>query len=209
MTGSEDEKAQKTKEFVDGFNAKYAESSQAKDDFAKTLAGMQTDFQTSMDAINTKLQETVDKMDKYDDAAKNAAQTGQGYADGLYSKMQSVYNAGKALAMRANAGWNDFYIQRSPSKRAISTAAQTGESYIMGLESKMAEMEAAGKKFAEASNSGFIAETQQKALEYPVIPDIPIMQSGNKTVSISINPQNMTDAQIRRLVDIINREFGR
>ncbi len=155
---------------IKALNEKFGKVEEGKQKFSGTVADMETDFKTNMDAINAKLDGLVKDMNKSDEAAKAAAQTGDSYASGLRSKRDAVYNASAALAKASNQGWKDYYIQRSPAKRAIETAAQSADSYAMGIESRTKHMKETTGKFAQASNDAYADKMKEITLKAtPVI----------------------------------------
>ena len=142
-------------------NEKFAGVEEGKEKFSGTVADMETDFKTNMDAIDKKLDELVKDMNKADEAAKAAKDTGDSYASGLRSKTKAVYNASAALAKASNQGWKDYYQQKSPSKVAMAEAAQTADSYAMGFESRIKHMEDTTAKFALATYRPRDGESQR------------------------------------------------
>ncbi len=137
-------------------NEKFGKVEEGKEAFSGTVADMETDFKNNMDAIDEKLDELVEDMNKADKAAAAASQTGESYASGLRSKTDAVYNASAALAKASNQGWKDYYQQHSPSKLAIAEASQTADSYIMPFEQRSKKMEETVGKFAMAANDAYV-----------------------------------------------------
>ncbi len=150
---------------IKALNEKFGKVEEGKQKFSGTVADMETDFKTNMDAINTKLDNLVKDMNKSSEAASAAAQTGDSYASGLRSKRDAVYNASAALAKASNQGWKDYYQQRSPAKRAIETAAQSADSYAMGVESRTKHMKETTGKFAQAANDAYADKMKEVTLK--------------------------------------------
>jgi TP901 family phage tail tape measure protein len=157
VQGGEDE--------IKALNEKFGLVEEGKGKFSGVVADMETDFNTNMDAINTKLDGLVKDMNKADTAATAARQTGSSYASGLRSKYTEVYNASAHLAEGANKGWTDYYQQHSPAKRAIDTGAQTADSYAMGIESKTKHIEETTGKFALAANDAYIDKMKEVTIK--------------------------------------------
>lgn len=187
------------------------EIEKGKQKFSETIAKMQTDFQGQMDAIREDMDKMVADMDRSTEASVAAAQTGDSYAQGLRSQMNDVYQAGADLAKQANAGWKDYYIQRSPSKRAISTAQQTGESYARGLLNELEEMRKAGSKLAKEANDAYINATPDVTAFENVVNN---SYGGNVNVKLNVNVNGkMTDREIQKTTDKmiyeIRKKLGR
>ncbi|MEG1894645.1 MAG: phage tail tape measure protein [Oscillospiraceae bacterium] len=83
---------------VDSINAKFGELSTAKDTAAATMAGIQTDFGATLDALNTKLNESIDKMNMSEEAATKAKSTMDGYINSIKSQQQNAVSAAVAVA---------------------------------------------------------------------------------------------------------------
>ena len=71
---------------IQELNEKFREVSQGKEDFAKTVAEMQTDFSTAAGAIVSDAEQMVNDLNMQLDAYGAGADTIQGYIDGLNSK---------------------------------------------------------------------------------------------------------------------------
>lgn len=170
-------------------NEKFAGVEDGKKQFAGTMADMETEFGKNMDAINKKLEGLVKDMNKADEAAAAARETGESYAAGLGGKRQAVYNASASLARAASEGWKDYYQQRSPARLAIAEAAQTADSYAMGFEQRIKHMEDTTAKFAIAANDSY-TETMRDIN----IQAAPIIYNFTDTQKTSnIRPQNNGD----------------
>ena len=65
-----------------GLNEKFGKVEEGKEKFSTTIADMETDFNKSMDALQTKLTETEEKMDLADELYKSGVNSIQGYING-------------------------------------------------------------------------------------------------------------------------------
>ncbi len=173
-------------EDIASLNEKFGKVKEGKEEFSSTVADMETDFKTKMDAIGKELDGLTEDMNRSDEAAKAAKDTGDSYASGLRSKWSDVYNANKSLARAANQGWTDYYQQHSPAKRAIEAAAQTADSYAMGFESRIKNMEQTTGKFALAANDAYVNTMKDVTLKAA-----PVMYN------LSVFPQRQAESQSR------------
>ena len=166
---------------INTLNEKFGKVEEGKEKFSGTVANMETDFKENMDAIEEELDGLVKGMDKSDEAAAAAEETGDSYASGLRSRWRSVYNASAALAEASNQGWKDYYQQHSPAKRAIEAAAQTADSYATGFEQRTKHMKETTGKFATAANDAYVDKMKEVTIKAtPIIynlSDVPKTQS--------------------------------
>ncbi len=182
-------------EFVKEFNAAYAETTEAKESFADTVAAIATDFDEKMSQIEEKIKETMLELDQADAAYSYAEQTAQSYADGAKAKWNAVYNAYKSLAQAANKGWTDTFEQRSPSKLAIRTSEQTAESYAIGPKNKEKDVREAYSDLAKASNEAFeqnAAMAMQRMASFTslAMEILPLLTGGGMRGGVTIQQTN-------------------
>lgn len=91
---------------VDNINAKFGELATAKDTAAATMAGIQTDFDAALDALNTKLNESIDKMNMPVEAATAAKSTMDGYINSIKSQQDQAVSAATAVANAVSSALN-------------------------------------------------------------------------------------------------------
>lgn len=84
--------------FVDNFNGAFTEVETAKDQFATTVADMETDFSTKVDEIGAKMQEMVEDMNMSDEAAAQASATLDSYISSIKAKQAEAVSAAEAVA---------------------------------------------------------------------------------------------------------------
>lgn len=201
-------------------NEKFGKVEEGKQKFAGTVADMETDFKTKMDAINKKLDGFVQDMNKADEAAKAAKETGSSYASGLRSKYNEVYNASAALAKASNKGWKDYYQQHSPSKLAIKEASQTADSYIYPFEERAKKMEETVGKFALAANDAYVDTMKDVTLKAtPILYNLSGAQKSEPAkpikcgdINIQIDARGMTvrnDSDIKKISQGLATEVER
>ena len=93
--------ANASKEEIDTLNSKYAELQASKEEFASTVADIETNFSSTMEALQSELAGTVQAMDFSTEAGANAAASLQAFCD-MASKYETrVYNAYKKIANKA------------------------------------------------------------------------------------------------------------
>ncbi len=201
---------------IKALNEKFGKVEEGKQKFSGTVADMETDFQTNMDAINAELDGLVKDMDKSSEAGAAARQTGESYASGLRSKRDAVYNASAALAKASNQGWKDYYIQRSPAKRAIETAAQTADSYAMGVEQRTKHMKETTGRFASAANDAYVDKMKDITIKAtPVmynlseLPQRKAVKSGDVIVHVDARGATVrSEDDIKRISDGIANKIS-
>ena len=110
------------KKFVDDFNKKFQEVEAAKDEFAETVADMETDFTEKMQALEDQLNTTIDNMNMETDAAAAAKATMSAYVQEIIAggnqavaaAQQAAANVAAALAgmpttpITGGGAWNSY-----------------------------------------------------------------------------------------------------
>lgn len=105
--------------FVSQFNTSFEGVETAKDGFATTVAEMETDFTSSMDAIEEKLNASIDNMNMEEDAAAAAKATMDGYVQSIKDQQSAAVSAATAVAKATAAALNTS-ASISISTRGIS-----------------------------------------------------------------------------------------
>ena len=98
LGGTTDGLSAEAQAFVDNFNGAFTEVETAKDQFATTVADMETDFSTKVDEIGAKMQEMVDGMNMSDEAASQATATLDSYISSIKAKQAEAVSAAEAVA---------------------------------------------------------------------------------------------------------------
>lgn len=96
-------------EFVDGFNAKFQEVEGAKDEFATTVATMETDFDEKMGEIEGRLDEAIDNMNMDAEAAKAAQATMDAYTQAIRDGTANAVSAADAASNAVSAALGSNY----------------------------------------------------------------------------------------------------
>jgi len=92
------ETTQGAKDFVNDFNTQFSKVETAKDNFAATVADMETDFSTKMDEMEKKLTESIENMNMETEAAAAAKDTMTAYIEEIKGQQSAAVSAAKAVA---------------------------------------------------------------------------------------------------------------
>ena len=95
--------------FVDDFNASFQEVEAAKDEFATTVATMETDFDEKMAEIEGRLEEAIDNMNMEADAAAAAKETMEAYTQAIRDGTASAVSAAESAASAVSAALSTSY----------------------------------------------------------------------------------------------------
>lgn len=96
-------------QFVDNFNASFEQVETAKDEFAGTVASMQTDFDAKMTEIEGRLDTAIDNMNMDTDAAAAAKETMAAYTQAIRDNTQGAVSAAEAAAAAVAAALDTSY----------------------------------------------------------------------------------------------------
>lgn len=102
--------------FVDDFNSSFQEVEAAKDEFATTVATMETDFDEKMAEIEGRLDEAIDNMNMETDAAAAAKQTMEAYTQAIRDGTSNAVSAAESAASAVSAA-----LSSSPSGGNVTT----------------------------------------------------------------------------------------
>lgn len=128
------------KKFVDDFNKKFQEVEAAKDEFAETVADMETDFTEKMQALEDQLNTTIDNMNMETDAAAAAKATMSAYVQEIIAggnqavaaAQQAAANVAAALAgmpttpITGGGAWNSYQDAADAGYANIRTRSEFG-----------------------------------------------------------------------------------
>ena len=120
--------------FVDEFNAKFEETTKAKDAFADSVAKMETDFDEKMGEIENRMTQTVENMEMADEAKKAAQDTIKAYCDAIRSMTGEAGSAAQAVANAAAAHLNTTPTTTTVAGHANGTLSAQEDVYIAGEE---------------------------------------------------------------------------
>lgn len=96
-------------QFVDDFNTSFQEVEQAKDEFATTVATMETDFDAKMAEIEGRLDAAIDEMNMEEDAAAAAKETMAAYTQAIRDGTASAVSAAESAAAAVAAALDTSY----------------------------------------------------------------------------------------------------
>lgn len=150
--------------FVDGFNSKFAEVSEAKDNFAANVAAMETDFDAKMTEIEGRMTTAVDNMNMSTDAAAAARETISAYCDTIRSMTGEASSAAAAVAAAAKSQLGGISIPTVPGHAEGTTSAE--DVYIAGEEGPELILGARGSEvFPAEETSRILAAINQREVE--------------------------------------------
>ena len=150
--------------FVDGFNSKFAEVSEAKDNFASNVAAMETDFDAKMTEIEGRMTTAVDNMNMSTDAAAAARETISAYCDTIRSMTGEASSAAAAVAAAAKSQLGGISIPTVPGHAEGTTSAE--DVYIAGEEGPELILGARGSEvFPAEETSRILAAINQREVE--------------------------------------------
>lgn len=159
--------------FVDDFNAKFSEVSQAKDDFATNVAQMETDFDAKMTEIENKMTETVAGMNMSTDAAAAARETIQAYCDTIRSMTGEASSAAAAVAQAAKSQLSGISVP-SITGHATGTISAQEDAYIAGENGPELILGARGSEvFPAEETNRIISAVEDRPVETSAPPSYP------------------------------------
>lgn len=127
--------------FVSDFNDSFSEVQTAKDEFAATVADMQTDFSAKMDEMEKKLTESIDNMNMETEAATAAKDTMTAYINSIKAQQASAVSAAEAVA-------------KATSDALSRTATVPSRGYAVGTTSAAPGLALVGEEGPELVNFG-------------------------------------------------------
>lgn len=116
-------------EFVDGFNAKFQEVEAAKDEFATTVATMETDFDEKMGEIEERLDEAIGNMNMDEDAAAAAQATMDAYTQAIRDGTANAVSAAEAASNAVSVALGSSYSNSTVTTAATVQADANGTTY--------------------------------------------------------------------------------
>lgn len=150
--------------FVDGFNSKFAEVSEAKDNFASNVAAMETDFDAKMTEIEGRMTTAVDNMNMSTDAAAAARETISAYCNTIRSMTGEASSAAAAVAAAAKSQLGGISIPTVPGHAEGTTSAE--DVYVAGEEGPELILGARGSEvFPAEETSRILAAINQREVE--------------------------------------------
>lgn len=118
LGGTTEGMSEDAKSFVDSFNTSFSQVEDAKENWATSVAQMETDFENAMAEIEGDMEDAVNNMNMADDARANAIATVNAYIKGIKSKIPEVNSAIAAITW-ANSNTESF----EPNGYAVGTSS--------------------------------------------------------------------------------------
>lgn len=118
--------------FVSDFNASFAEVQTAKDEFAATVADMETDFTHTLDKMEEDLAKAIDNMTMESEAATAAKDTITAYIDAIKSQQDDAVSAAEAVAKATADALNSTY---NGGTGEVTSALPVKKKYAIGTAS--------------------------------------------------------------------------
>lgn len=129
--------------FVSDFNSAFQDVEKAKDKFATTVATMETDFDSKMAEIESRLEETIDSMNMEADAAEAARETMEAYTQAIIEGTSAAVSAAQSAASAVAAALNTSgptgtittvagHAEGTTSGEDVYVAGENGPELIVG-----------------------------------------------------------------------------
>ena len=187
-----------------------------KDNFARTIAQMQTDFDDEMTAIEKRLGIAIGNMEMTDDAAWAARNTVQGYINGAKAMLREVEDTFRELARAGEKALNKSLEIQSPSRVMMRAGEYTMQGYVDGLRSKARVIEDAMRETARAE-AEIMAANADRLRVATIIPERIAVRNLQTVVNnaytqspvINIYPRSIDAATMSWIEGELNKSFGR
>ena len=186
LGGTTEGMSQEAKDFIDSFNTTFSQVENSRTTWATTVAQMETDFSSSLDAIETEMEETINGLDMTDAARRNAISTIEGYIEGIKSMVPEA-----KLAMEA-IKWADddlnFIGPRLPRYASGTDYAEAGLALVGEYGPELVQF-SGGEKVYTADETADIVGHGSLNDEFYIAPaeaDEPPAASGDRTVTLKL-----------------------
>lgn len=114
------------KNFVNDFNTQFAEVEEAKNEFASTVADMETDFSDKLTEIEGRLEKSIDNLNMKDSAAQAAKDTMSAYIDEIINGGNNAANAAANAAAKVRSALAGATTDGVVSKAGSSGSVHAG-----------------------------------------------------------------------------------
>ena len=134
LGGTTEGMSEDAQNFVDSFNSSFEQVETAKENWANSVAQMETDFESAMDEINADMEDAVKKMEMAEDARANVISTMDAYIEGIKSKIPEVNSALAAITW-ANGnmdsfGLNGYAVGTSNAEPGLALVGENGPEIV-------------------------------------------------------------------------------
>lgn len=189
LGGTQDGMSTEAQQFVDDFNAEYERTEEAKESFAATTAGLETEFSETLAEMLETGELTADQMETV------GSQLVNGMIVGLDNQSSSLYRTMRRIVNAAIQEARDTAEEHSPAKTTIRIFENVGEGMIVGLENRRADLLRTMGDVVGAS----ISEAQTVA---NTAPDFYTGMGAARSVS------NMTENNAHITLEVVNNITG-
>lgn len=186
LGGTTEGMSQEAKDFIDSFNTTFSQVENSRTTWATTVAQMETDFSSSLDAIETAMEETITDLDMADVAKANAISTIEGYIEGIKSMVPEAKSALEAIK------WADddlnFIGPRLPQYASGTDYAEAGYA-LVGENGPELVLFGGGEKVYTAEETADIVGRGSLNDEFYIAPseaDEHPAASGDRTVTLKL-----------------------
>ena len=186
LGGTTEGMSQEAKDFIDSFNTTFSQVENSRTTWATTVAQMETDFSSSLDAIETEMEEAIEGMNMADAAKRNAISTIEGYIEGIKSMVPEA-----KLAMEA-IKWADddlnFIGPRLPRYASGTDYAEAGLALVGEYGPELVQF-SGGEKVYTADETADIVGHGSLNDEFYIAPaeaDEHPAASGDRTVTLKL-----------------------
>ncbi len=138
-------------EDIAALNEQLAKVEEGKENFADTVAEMETDFDGKMSDIERRMAEAIEELDVSAEAGAVGANTIQGYIDGAESMRSQLKAKYKSLANAANRAYADTLEIHSPSRVFYELGKNTVLGAVLGAQDNAAKLETEIGDMADAA----------------------------------------------------------
>lgn len=150
---------------IAALNEQLAKVEEGKENFADTVAEMETDFDEKMGDIERRMAEAIDDLDASAEAGAVGANTIQGYIDGAESMRSQLKAKYKSLANAANRAYADTLEIHSPSRVFYELGKNTVMGAVLGAQDNAYKLETEFEGMADAAVDAMTAAIPQTVNE--------------------------------------------
>ena len=142
-------------EDIAALNEQLTKVEEGKENFSKTVAEMETDFDKKMSDIEDRLKDAINELDASIEAETAGSDTIQGYIDGANSMRSSLISTYRSLAQAANNAYKATLDIHSPSRVFRDDGKNSIRGAIEGGEEMRGELERTYASLAESAQRSY------------------------------------------------------
>lgn len=148
-------------EHMEQLNSKFKKVNDGKTEFSKQLAEMQIDFSDKMHALESRLQLTERKLNRYSEFADATNHTIQGIVNTAYARKSDVWAAYYALGQTASAAYRAANKIRSPSRVFMELTDYTVQGITLQAEKRKPDVAKTYSDLAGTASGAYYDATQK------------------------------------------------